>query len=160
MNFRPVRFFGIFLVSSVSAALLLLFVSRFMVLRVEQQSMSPTLAEGQWILVLKGADRVNEGDLAVFISPEDRNLAVKRCVLVGGNAPLVDHGWLITPWGRWFLTGPQWTRLDDQGIIPDGSVFLVGDNQFHSVDSRNYGAVPRVNLIGKVLLASGRRADG
>ncbi len=122
--------------------------------------MEPTLTDGQWILVLRGSHRVESGDIAVFISPADQKLAVKRCILEERDELVISHGWLETPWGRWFLTGPQWEILDSQKFIPEDSVYMVGDNQFHSMDSRNYGYVRRENLVGKVLMPSGRRENG
>lgn len=138
----------------VGAAVMLavLLSSRFMVIRVSENSMAPTLVDGQFVLVLRGARRVRAGDVAVFVNPVDEGLAVKRCVLEGDDPALVRRGWLVTPWGNWFLTGPQWRRLDEGKRAFDKSVFMVGDNQFASMDSRSYGFVGRERLIGRVLI--------
>lgn len=116
--------------------------------------MTPTLADGQWVVVRRGAGRIQPGDIAVFISPLDHQLVIKRCVLKDEMNPVVDHGWLVTPWGQWFLTGTQWDRLDQAKLGTKGSFFMVGDNQFRSLDSRNYGYIHTDSLIGKVLLRS------
>jgi len=121
--------------------------------------MSPTLSDGQWVLVLRGEQQVRPGDVAVFVSPLDRGLAVKRCILEDNKRPQIDHGWLVTPWGRWYLTGDQWRRLDAVQA-PEDTVFMVGDNQFQSLDSRSYGFVPRDNIVGRVILSPGRRRHG
>lgn len=160
MNFRSARYLPGSLMILTAAALLFSAAGRFMILRVQEESMAPTLVDGQWILVERGHSKVESGDLVVFHSPADGRLAVKRCVLVGGERPDVVHGWLTTPWGRWFLSGPQWEQLDRVETIPADSVYLVGDNQFHSMDSRVYGTVSRASLIGRVLMPSGRRANG
>ena len=34
--------------------------------------------------------------------------------------------------------------------IPEGQYFMMGDNRSQSCDSREWGTVPRDNLIGKV----------
>ena len=131
--------------------------SQFMVVKVNENSMSPTLTDGQLVLVLRGSRRVREGDVAVFVSPLDERLAVKRCVLEGGDPALVRNGWLVTRWGNWFLTGSQRRRLDER-LRPIGEyLFMVGDNQFDSMDSRSYGFVGREKLIGRVLI---RRTHG
>ena len=122
------------------------------VVKVEKESMMPTLSSGQWVLILRGEHRVRTGDIAVFVSPADGSLAVKRCVLAEGEPVDIEHGWLITKWGNWFLSGTQWERLKQTAYTPDNTVFLVGDNQFHSLDSRSYGFVPRKHLLGRVLL--------
>ena len=128
-----------------------------MLIKVREDSMTPTLTDGQWVVVLRGARRIHPGDIAVFISPLDHQLVVKRCVLNSDTSPVIDHGWLITPWGSWYLTGSQWERLDGESRLPLGSLFMVGDNQFRSFDSRNYGFVPLESLVGRVLI---RRQNG
>ncbi len=125
--------------------------SQFMLIKIREDSMTPTLANGQWVVVLRGAGRIQLGDIAVFVSPLDQELVVKRCVLDSDEKLVIEHGWLITPWGRWYLTGPQWDRLNEERSLPKGSLFMVGDNQFQSFDSRNYGYVPPESLIGRVL---------
>jgi signal peptidase I len=135
----------------------ILMITRFMVIRVREDSMSPTLRDGQWALVLRGSGNIHPGDIAVFISPVDNRMVVKRYIFGSESRPVIDHGWLITPWGRWFLTGSQWKRLEKERNVPGGMFFMVGDNQFRSLDSRNYGYVQADRLIGRVLL---RRKHG
>ena len=36
-------------------------------------------------------------------------------------------------------------------VVPEGHVWLQGDNLSNSIDSRNYGAVPEATLKGRVL---------
>ena len=36
-------------------------------------------------------------------------------------------------------------------IVPDGSVFLMGDNWEHSLDSRSFGCIPTEAVRGVVL---------
>ena len=35
-------------------------------------------------------------------------------------------------------------------VVPSGSDFFMGDNRAQSCDSREWGSVPRANLIGEV----------
>jgi len=132
-------------------------ITQFMIIRIREDSMSPTLRDGQWALVLRGSGKIHPGDIAVFISPMDNELVVKRYIFGSGSKPVIDHGWLVTPWGRWFLTGSQWKQLEEERNLPEGMLFMVGDNQFRSLDSRSYGYVQADSLIGRVLL---RRKNG
>ena len=36
-------------------------------------------------------------------------------------------------------------------VIPDGQIWVEGDNPWNSSDSRNYGAVPASLIVGRVL---------
>lgn len=114
--------------------------------------MAPTLIDGQWALVLRGAGKVRIGDIALFISPDYKQLAVKRCVLSGDENPQVKHGWLMTDWGECFLTGKEWRSLVNSPKPPADSFFMIGDNQFNSLDSREYGYIDRDKLLGRVLI--------
>ncbi len=141
------------------AIALIIPMSRFMLVKVCEESMAPTLTDGQWVLVLRGSKAVHPGDIAVFVNPADTGLTVKRCVFDEKNSPSVDHGWLVTRWGRWYLTGPQWDRLESASPPLGEALFMVGDNQFRSFDSRSYGYVPRNSIVGRVLLPNGKN-DG
>jgi signal peptidase I len=50
---------------------------------------------------------------------------------------------------------PNKNRRDSQTVpprrIPKGQYFFMGDNRLQSCDSREWGAVPRKNIIGEVV---------
>lgn len=137
------------------SALMILFSSRFMLVRVRENSMAPTLIDGQWVLVVRGSQWVSSGDIALFRNPEDRELTIKRCVLTADDKPFIQNGWLKTQWGDWFLTESEWEQFSDSPDPPSDSFFMVGDNQYHSLDSRKYGYVRKNLLVGKVLKIHG-----
>jgi signal peptidase I len=151
INFRYI--FPILLIAAITS----IAAGRYMIVRVREDSMAPTLTDGQFVVVERGVKGVRPGDIVVFENPMDSRLTVKRYVLKGNQTPMIDHGWLITPWGRWYLTGPQWESMDIAAKPPEPSFFLVGDNQFRSLDSRSYGFVKSDRLVGRVLL---RRKNG
>lgn len=135
---------------------------------VESGSMEPTLAPGDRILVNKLAGNPSRGDLVVF-SRADGDL-VKRVVALGGETLYFEDGllkigesWLVEP----YLSAGTGTYVraaipncdptegfdgNEACTVPEGHVFVLGDNRSVSFDSRNFGPVPRENLIGNAAL--------
>lgn len=126
---------------------------------VEGASMVPTLRPGSSVHVLRLplglTPGVHRGSLVVFPSPQDGRPSVKRVVGLAGDRvelrdgvlvvdgrvvpePYVDHATTV---GTWF--GPL--------VVPEGTVFVLGDARLHSVDSVDYGPVRRDALLGRVL---------
>jgi signal peptidase I len=45
---------------------------------------------------------------------------------------------------------PGWLLLFSPARVPAGTVFVLGDNRGDSEDSREFGAIPNGDLIGRV----------
>ena len=93
-----------------------------------------------------------KGDIVVFPAPDNSCLVVKRCVLTEGDPIEIEYGWLIAENRRFFLSESQRDYLKKYTEVPPGKFFAAGDNQFYSVDSRDYGFIDKDKLIGKVIL--------
>ncbi|MBL3667220.1 signal peptidase I [Streptomyces sp. M2CJ-2] len=125
--------------------------------RVESTSMEPTLRAGDHLLVderayWRGTPR--RGDLVVFDHGGSR--LVKRVAAVAGDTVGIEDG-VLTVDGR-PVTEPAIDRRTLDGLyygpahVPPGTVFVLGDNRRHSVDSRQFGPVPVGEVTGRVLL--------
>jgi signal peptidase I len=101
--------------------------------RVDGHSMDPTLHDGQILGVnlLSNASNLKIGD--VIIASYQGNLKtrfVKRVTAIGGDT--VNHQGI------------------DIVLKPD-ELYIIGDNQDHSTDSRTYGPIKSTQVIGKLI---------
>ena len=137
-------------------------------------SMEPTLQIGDRIVVdklaydLHGVDR---GNIIVFSTPPNEDCAgppvadlVKRVVglpgetisLAGGNVyingKLLDQSWLPASEQGKTYPGPSGApyALHHPFHIPEGDVFVMGDNRMLSCDSRYWGPIKESTIVGKV----------
>jgi signal peptidase I len=166
----------------VVAVLLALFVRTFVVqaFKIPSGSMLPTLLIGDHLLVNKFSYGVKlpvigtpiihrqgpaRGDVVVFRYPLDRSLDyIKRVVAIGGDTLEVRNKQV-------FLNGKQvanpyahFTSHDIMNAtvgprdnfgpvtIPEGKIFVMGDNRDNSYDSRFWGFVDLRDVLGKALI--------
>ena len=133
--------------------------------RVEGPSMLPNFQTGQWVLVNKMVYRLHpprRGDVIIFRSPHsaDSNLIKRVTGLPGESVELKDGTVYIhkTDGEVISLTEPyipnQDTRPFTGGIIPEGKVFVLGDNRRVADDSRFGWLVPDKDIIGKAWLST------
>jgi signal peptidase I len=122
-------------------------------------SMEPTLRRGDQILVDKLAYRrgaPRRGDLALFTIAGAQTVMLKRIVALAGDRVAIEDGVLAIN-GRLererYVDYPQVDSVYfGPVIVPDGHIFVLGDNRADSRDSRDFGAVPERRLIGRVLV--------
>ena len=118
-------------------------------------SMSPTLVSGQEIEVDPGAP-VQVGSVVVFEELEGwRNpgrVAVKRVVAVAGDTVSLHGGGLWVN-GRMVAALPGSCVSGDEATVPDGGVFVVGDNRAVSRDSMTVACGSGSVLDGVVSLS-------
>src|SRR5919202_4006349 len=123
------------------------------------ESMVPTLEVGDRVLVSKviyhfsGPQR---GDIVVFESPDEDQDLIKRVVGVAGDNIKVVRGSLYVNGERWEEAYLNYERPDESAYgpitVPEGHVFVMGDNRADSADSRYIGPVPMDYLVGKAFV--------
>lgn len=125
--------------------------------RVDGFSMEPTLHNSQYILVDKAVYYLHSperGDVIVFEWPKDTSQDfVKRIIGVPGDTVQVNADGQVTVDGVRLqepyvndLTNPYGPETWKLGA---NQYFVLGDNRGDSSDSRDWGVVPRNDIIGK-----------
>ena len=119
--------------------------------------MNPTLQNGEYVLVSRLSYKLNlpqRGDIIVFSYPVDTNQdLIKRVIGLPGetvsvrNSQVLINGVLLEePYiAQEPLYSGEWT-------VPNGQLFVLGDNRNDSKDSHQWGMLPVENIIGKALI--------
>jgi signal peptidase I len=162
------------------AILLALFIRTFLVqaFKIPSGSMLPTLLIGDHLLVNKlsyglripfAGKRIFQvfqpahDDVIVFVFPEDRSKDfIKRVKALAGetieirNKVVYINGHPIDDPHAHFKDKnlQRGTPRDNFGpfTVPEGQVFVMGDNRDHSHDSRFWGTVPIDDILGKAFI--------
>lgn len=129
---RPARV-GLILVLVIAAlAAIRAFVADFAV--VQGRSMLPSLGSGDVVLIFKGAYGLRNplgGYFLLWAKPKHRDIVA--AIRPGTAKAVIKRVWI-------------------EGENEEDSYFLLGDNKYESVDSREFGPVPMDNILGRVLL--------
>jgi len=139
----------------------------FQAFRIPSESMVPTLLVGDRVLVNKVSYKlhdVHRGDVVVFTRPEkledpsgtEPEDLIKRVVAVGGDTVVARDGVLYVnnqPMTEPYVQqGAGTFRLDEAVTVPEGQVFVMGDNRENSQDSRYFGPISTDTIIGRAFV--------
>jgi len=126
-------------------------------IRVDGFSMEPTLMNGEFVIVNKLAYRIGEptiGDVIVFHYPKDPEQEfIKRVIGLPGDEVKITAGQVII--NNQALMEPYIAApplYDSQWLVPENSLFVLGDNRNNSSDSHNWGPVPLQNVVGRAIV--------
>lgn len=126
-------------------------------IRVKSISMQPTLYEKDFVLVNKLAYQLgtpSRGDVIVFEYPLDPESEpyIKRIIGLPGDHIEINQGTVIVngePMREPYTKAPP--NYTGSWDVPEGSLFVLGDNRNNSSDSHQWGMVPVDNVLGKAL---------
>ncbi len=124
-------------------------------------SMIPTIEIQDRIIANKFIYRFGEPevkDIVVLDDPTGNvDTLVKRVIAVGGQTVDLEDGMVVVdgvvldePYTYGQRSEPMVQPMPY--VVPEGSVWLMGDNRTNSADSRVFGAVPLSDIRGKAFL--------
>lgn len=129
----------------------------FEIIKVDGDSMNPTLIDGDRLIINKLAYRLEKpkrGEIIVFQYPQDRAFQfIKRIVAVEGDRVEIINGKVYL---NEKLLNESYLLEDPSGnfykrVIPRNTIFVLGDNRNNSKDSRyeEIGFIPLDLVEGK-----------
>ncbi|OUO89558.1 signal peptidase I [Gordonibacter sp. An230] len=152
-------FESIFLFAAVALCFSLLQVFVFRVYLIPSGSMETTVMTDDRIVAEKVSyyfRDVEPSDIVVFEDPEipGRTL-LKRCIAVEGQTVelqngevIVDGKRLVEPYTHGKPTEELQSDITYPYTVPEGCIWVMGDNRTNSQDSRYFGAVPVSSVQG------------
>jgi signal peptidase I len=149
--------------------------------RVEGFSMVPTLDNGEYVLISRISyltGNYQRGDIIVFRPPMYPDIPllqrffglpgfddqyedyIKRIIGLPGETVKIDNGSVYinnVPLVEPYIEAPP--DYSNSWVVPDGELFVLGDNRNNSADSHAWGFLPEKNILGKALVVYWPFAD-
>jgi signal peptidase I len=149
--------------------------------RVDGFSMRPTLDDGEFVLINRLAYQLGSfqhGDIIVFRPPmypeagflrhllglpnisDDYEDYIKRVVGLPGDTVSIENGSVRingVPISEPYIAAQP--DYSGEWTVPEGNLFVLGDNRNNSADSHAWGFLPEQNVLGKALVVYWPFAD-
>ncbi len=147
---------------SAALVLVLIFSFFFRIIQVDGESMVPTLQNGDKLIVWGAGYEPERGDVVIVDSYTAYGKPlVKRVIAKGGDTISIDYETgTVTVNGEVlqedYIAAPTYLGYDVEFpyTVPEGAVFVMGDNRNASLDSRSsyIGCIDERDILGKVLI--------
>ena len=150
------------------SVVLVLFTFAFRTCTVDGDSMNNTLIDKEVLIVSNFMYTPERGDIIVFHQTGSKNMPlVKRVIGVGGDTVTIDFDtWTVTITdkdGQVEVLDEPYINVErrhsksgiHEYVVPEGSLFVLGDNRNNSMDSTdsyNVGFVDSRRVLGKVIM--------
>jgi len=131
--------------------------------QVRGSSMYPNLHDADYLLTDKISYRLSQpkrDDVIIFVAPKNEEYDyIKRVIGLPGESVSITEDYrvkvnneiLSEPYlpSDFKTFGGTFLEAGKTVNVPQDEYFVLGDNRNHSSDSREWGFVPRKNIIGK-----------
>ncbi|SNZ02697.1 signal peptidase I [Terribacillus aidingensis] len=148
-------------IKAIGIAVIIAFVCRYFLFTpstVHGESMLPTYENSDHVIVSK-ISKIEHNDIVVFNAPDADAHYIKRVIGLPGdtievkdnvlyvNGEVQDQSYLPED----MITGDfKLKELTGEQTVPEGKLFVMGDNRTNSKDSRIFGFVSKEEVIGEV----------
>lgn len=140
---------------------ILVFTFVFRIVIVDGKSMFPTLEDGQRLIISHLFYTPKQGDIVVANSQGLNKTIIKRVIAVEGQTVDIDFDNHTVSVDGEVLDEPyinEPTARNDGGnaypmVVPEGTIFVMGDNRNASTDSRSpyVGCISTDDVLGKAI---------
>lgn len=142
-------------IAAISLGTIVIFSFVFGIMRVTDPGMEPRFQDGDLVLFYRVGKQYHARDVVVF--QHDGFLTSGRIVAMGGDTVNIDSRGLLVNGAYQQEQGiyDETTQVAD-GVtfpltVPEGAVFVLGDNRSEATDSRIVGCVPIEQTLGQVI---------
>lgn len=148
------------------AIMVVLFLFVFRYVTVDGSSMNNTLFDGDKLIISNFNYEPETGDIVVIYIEGENKPYIKRVIATEGQTVKIDFekwevyvdGVLLDEPYVFFREGEDMhyaAFYNGEFVVPEGQVYVMGDNRNDSKDSRVLGCLEEHNIIGRVIIRLG-----